>query len=329
MDFGTVMTDTVLRFTSFAPSGTNSYTEDGYDKTIYLTQYDNREGGTGASLNFTTQENMRWNMKGLPWLVSYYRTDTIIWEGNFVRQMYIPHVIYQMDGSMKYGIAGDQAYTSRSWDKGTTVSMGSAFLTQTATQSDRETVVFHIPYYDQNKKVASPIVELSASPAVAHAPIRKAALGNRTVTPVADVLTLMPDSAASKRIQYAYGRDGIKWNANDSLPQMYVLDNKGLSRISLLGAAPIEVDIPVGVKVPANYDGYNFTFRLPSKEAFENYPSVWLIDYEKKSYINLKDEDYEVPLATGDRITVYSPSGQLVQTAVADGYELVNLANGL
>ncbi len=362
MDFGTVITDTVLRFTSFASSGTNSYTEDGNDKTIYLNQYDHREGGTGASLNFTTQENMGWNMKGLPWLVSYYRTDTIIWEGNFVRQMYIPHVIYQMDGSMKYGIAGDQAYTSRSWDKGTTVSMGSAFLTQTATQSDRETVVFHIPYYDQNKKVASPIVELSASPAVAHAPIRKAALGNRTVTEVADMLTLMPDSAASKRIQYAYGRDGIKWNANDSLPQMYVLDNKGMSRISLLGAAPIEVDIPVGVKVPANYDGYNFTFRLPSKEAFENYPSVWLIDYEKKSYINLKDEDYEVPLATGeytkrfairigalprnatstqkkytvymyrgtlyirglqtgDRITVYSPSGQLVQTAVADGYE--------
>lgn len=34
-------------------------------------------------------------------------------------------------------------------------------------------------------------------------------------------------------------------------------------------------------------------------------------------------------LQTGDRITVYSPSGQLVQTAVADGYELVNLANGL
>ena len=363
MDFGTVMTDTVLRFTSFAPSGTNSYTEDGYDKTIYLTQYDHRQGGTGSSLDFTTQENMGWNMKGLPWLVSYYRTDTIIWEGNFVRQMYIPHVIYQMDGSMKYGIAGDQAYTSRSWDRGTTVSMGSAFLTQTATQSAREAVVFHIPYYDQNKKVARPVIDLSAStPQVAHAPMRKAVSGYRTVTEVADMLTLMPDSAASKRVQYAYGRDGIKWNANDSLPQMYVLDSKGLSRISLLGAAPIEVDIPVGVKVPANYDGYNFTFRLPSKEAFENYPSVWLIDYEKKSYINLKDEDYEIPLATGeytkrfairigalprnatstqkkytvymyrgtlyirglqtgDRITVYSPSGQLVQTAVADGYE--------
>ena len=365
MDFGAV-TDTVLRFNAFAPNpGEYIYTEDGDDKTVKLTQYDHRDGGTGASLNFTTQENMGWNMKGLPWLVSYYRTDTIIWEGNFVRQMYIPHVIYQMDGSMKYGIAGDQAYTSRSWDRGTTVSMGSAFLTQTATQSDRETVVFHIPYYDQNKKVASPIVELSASsatPAVSHAPVRKTAIGNHTVTPVADMLTLLPDSAASKRVQYAYGRDGIKWNANDSLPQMYVLDNKGLSRISLLGAAPIEVDIPVGVKVPANYDGYNFTFRLPSKEAFENYPSVWLIDYEKKSYINLKDEDYEVPLATGeytkrfairigalprnatstqkkytvymyrgtlyirglqtgDRITVYSPSGQLVQTAVADGYE--------
>jgi hypothetical protein len=116
MDFGAAVTDTVLRFNAFAPSsGEYIYTEDGEDKTIALTQYDHRTGGTGADLDFTAQENMGWNMKGLPWLVSYYRTDTVLWADNYLRQMYIPHVIYRMDGSA-YGIAGDQAYTSRSWD---------------------------------------------------------------------------------------------------------------------------------------------------------------------------------------------------------------------
>lgn len=300
MDFGAAVTDTVLRFNAFAPnSGKYIYTEDGYDKTIYLTQYDHHTGGTGADLNFTTQENMGWNMKGLPWLVSYYRTDTILWADNYLRQMYIPHVIYQMDGSA-YGIAGDQAYTSRSWDKGTTVSMGNAFLTQTATQSEQETVVFHQPYYDQNKKIARPAVVTYATPAVTHTPARGATYDHHALTPVADMLTLIPDSTVSSKVQYAYGRDGIKWTANENLPQMYAMDAKGLSRLSLLGAAPVEVDIPVGLHVPDSYNGYNFTFSLPDKEPYEPYPYVWLIDYEAKTFVNLQDEDYTLPLEAGE-----------------------------
>lgn len=300
MDFGAV-TDTVLRFNAFAPSsGEYIYTEDGEDKTISLTQYDHRTGGTGADLNFTTQENMGWNMKGLPWLVSYYRTDTILWAGNYLRQMYIPHVIYQMDGSACGIAAGDQAYTLRSWDKGATVAMGNAFLTQTATKNDQETVVFHQPYYDRNKKIARPAVVISATPAVTNAPARGATYDHHALTPVADMLTLIPDSTVSSKVQYAYGRDGIKWTANENLPQMYAMDAKGLSRLSLLGAAPVEVDIPVGLHVPDSYNGYNFTFSLPDKEPYEPYPYVWLIDYEAKTFVNLQNEDYTLPLEAGE-----------------------------
>ena len=95
----TVTSFRVSRFNAFAPElGKYVYTETGDDKTVYLTQYDNRTAGTGAELNFTRQEDMGWNMKGLPWLVSNYRTDTVLELGNYLRQMYIPHVFYQMDG---------------------------------------------------------------------------------------------------------------------------------------------------------------------------------------------------------------------------------------
>ena len=302
MDFGSAQ-DTVLRFNAFAATTNNYvYTENGDDKTIYLDQHDHRTGGTGETLDFTRREDMGWNMKGLPWLVSYYRTDTVLWVGNYLRQMYIPHVIYQMDGS-EYGIAGDQAYTLRSWDDGAFVAMGNAFLTQTARQGERETVIFHLPYYDKNKKVARPIVTISPTPKVsapAPAPAHTPALGKRHTTPIADMLTLMPDSNASKNVQYAYGRDGIKWGANDSLPQMYALDSKRLSRISLLGAAPTEVDIPVGVKVPETYEGYAFSFHLPAKEAFTEYRYVWLIDYQKNKFINLLEEDYTADIEPGE-----------------------------
>ena len=164
MDFGASV-DTVLRFTSFADAaGEYVYTEEGNDKYVYLTQYDNRTAGTGEDLNFTRQEDMGWNMKGLPWLVSDYRTDTIIWEDNYLRQMYIPHVLYQMDGAGEYLQVSDQIiYTSRSWDRGTTVSMGAAFLTQTATTKEREQVIFHQPYYGFNDKVGRPLLRLASN----------------------------------------------------------------------------------------------------------------------------------------------------------------------
>ena len=355
MDFGTKQ-DTTLRFTAFATQTNYVYTEseDEPDKTIYLTQYDHRIAGNGTTLDFTRQEDMGWNMKGLPWLVSDYRTDTILLEGNYLRQMYIPHVFYQMDGAGNYMTDGDQIYTSRSWDKGATLSMGNAFFTQTATRKGREEVIFHLPYFGRNKREARPLVRMMSS--------RRQS----------DILTAMPDSAAGKNVQYSYGRDGMKWQANMLSPQMYLLDSKRLSRISLLGAAPTEVDIPLGVYVPQN-DQINdkmandqmvndFTFSLPEKEAFEGYRYVWLIDYALRRYTNLMEEDYTASiepgtnntrfavriggfpktgadgkrqyvvfatdrtlyvrgLVSGDKITVYTSSGKLVRTVTASGSE--------
>ena len=341
MDFGAT-TDTVLRFVSYAPEeGQYIYAEDDEDKSVYLTQYDHRTAGSGSDLDFTRQEDMGWNMKGLPWLVSNYRTDTLLDESNFYRQMYIPHVLYQMDGAGEYITEGDKIYTSRSWDPGSTVSMGNAFLLQTATTQAREEVIFHHPKYLLNEKPARPILRIAG---------RKRS---------ADILTLMPDSTVSKTVRYDYGRDGVKWLSNDSSAQLYMLDSKRASRISLLGAAPTEVDIPLGVYVPAD-DTYSFS--LPEKEAFDGYSYVWLIDQETSTYTNLLNEDYEMTLEAGqyndrfairigrqpitnpadgskyivfvqnrtlfirgleagDQIAVYAPSGQVIASDIASHYE--------
>lgn len=357
MDFGAA-TDTLLRFTGYgATLGQYAYVEDSEDKYVYLTQYDNRFAGTGSGLNFTRQEDMGWNMKGLPWLVSNYRTDTILEGESYLRQMYIPHVFYQMDGAGEYLTDGDQMYPARSWDKGSTVAMGNAFFTQTATNKDSEQITFHLPYYARNEKASRPILRMTSSvPAMSPAPRRA---GNAMAYGSSDYLVAMPDSTALKNVQYTYGRDAIKWSTNKRTAQLYMLDNKRQTRISLLGNAPTDVDIPLGVKVSAE-DQY--TFDLPAKEAFADYAYVWLIDYKHNRYTNLKEQDYSVSLEPGenntrfalrigkypktdsagkrqyviyayqgklfvrgiipgDRITVYSPSGKLVHTAIASGYE--------
>jgi len=357
MDFGEAL-DTVLRFTTFAPvAGQYVYTEENMDKTVWLTQYDNRVAGSGAELNFTRQEDMGWNMKGLPWLVSNYRTDTILAEGNFQRQMFIPHVFYYMDGAGEDVSAGDQMLTARSWDRGAVMSMGTAFFTQTATTASREGVVFHLPYYGMNEKAARPILRMSAmrrQPAAGSQ--RSMAKSRQSIH--SDFLTVIPNDEADKQIRYTYGKDGMKWLTNEDNAQVYLLDSKRQSRISLLDDAPTETDIPLGVQLPENYQQAAVRFRLPEKEAFARYAYVWLIDYAQNRMVNLLDEDYEAELEsgqhnqrfalriggfpmtdengrrrylvfahdgtlyvrgliTGDRISVYAPSGQKIRSDVA------------
>ena len=360
MDFESTQ-DTVLRFTAYANAlGQYVYTEDSDDKTITLTQYDNRVPGTGSGLNFTRQEDMGWNMKGLPWLVSDYRTDTTLEGETYLRQMYIPHVYYQMDKIDDGLTAGDQMQTLRSWDKGSTMSMGNAFFTQTATQKDHEDVIFHLPYYERNTKAGRPLLRLAPRPAPNnYKPAQVTQTLRRGYATSADMLTFIPDSAADKHITYSYGRDGIKWITNNDVTQVYMLDSKRLSRISLLGSAPIEVDIPVGVRIP---NAGVYTFSLPEKQAFADYRYVWLVDNEQNRTVNLLEQDYDAEIAngenntrfvlriggyslsddkgkrryivftyqqqlfvrglvTGDKIDIYTPSGQLVYSTTATSPE--------
>ena len=119
----------------------------------------------------------------------------------------------------------------------------------------------------------------------------------------ADILTVIPDSTADKAVRYSYGRDGVKWVSNDSVPQIYLLDAKRLASLSLLGAAPTEVDIPLGVSIPAGEkmtnDPSSIIFSLPERIAFADYRYVWLIDRQYNRYTNLLEENYEVELEPG------------------------------
>ena len=306
MDFGEDVTDTVLRFTAFAAEqGRYVYQETGDpDKLVPLISYDNRVAGSGAALNFTRLEDMGWNMKGLPWLVSDYRTDTILNEGNFLRQMHIPHVFYQMDGAGEYIKVRDQIYTSRSWDRGSTLSMGNAFLTQTATRSDTEDIYFHLPLYSYNERVPRPIICLvGARPVADGSPAGSPARYESVTEPtsIMDNLMIIPDSTADKRVEYAYGRDGVKWHMADDVASIYLLDHRFSSQLSLLGAAPTEVDIPLGISIPTTNrePSTDYTFHLPEPEAFEGYGYVWLIDKQRNRFTNLLEQDYTVSLEPG------------------------------
>ena len=298
MDFLTPQ-DTVLRFNAFAQqAGQSVYVEDSEYKTVTLTQFDYRQAGTGGDLNFTRQEDMGWNMKGLPWLVSSYRTDTILYADNFLRQMHIPHVFYQMDGAGNYlHMAGDQIYSARSWDRGTTMDMGNAFFMQTATLAPTETLYFHLPYYERNLPTPKPLLSLSS-------PARRQS----------DRLMFIPNDSTDKNVQYRYGRDGVKWQSNNDLTQVYILSDNRTRAVSILGAAPTETDIPLGVYIPyprpiqyapsvANRQTSDqqteFIFSLPEKEVFDGYGYIWLIDYELNRVTNLLEQDYAVSLAAG------------------------------
>ena len=256
-------------------------------------------------------------------------------------------------------MAGDQMQTLRSWDRGSTMSMGNAFFTQTATQKDHEDIIFHLPYYGRNEKVGRPLLRLASRPAPRHIAAADGQTPHTAHAVTSDVMTVIPDANADRTINYSYGRDGIKWTANDSVAQVYMLDSKRLSRISLLGAAPVETDIPVGVKVPYT-DQYAFS--LPEKSAFAAFGYVWLIDRKENRTINLLEQDYETEIANGenntrfalriggfplcdnagkrqyivftynrtlfvrglvagDRIDIYTPSGQKVYSAVANSSE--------
>ena len=118
-----------------------------------------------------------------------------------------------------------------------------------------------------------------------------------------DILTLFPDPKADKNVAYRYGRDGIKWMSDETTAQVWLMDLKRTSRISLLGAAPTEVDIPMGVYVPA-LEGesapLSCQLSLPEKEAFRSYQYVWIIDYEKNTRYNLLQQDYTLDLAPGE-----------------------------
>ena len=256
-------------------------------KYVTLTQYDNRD----SAPNFTTAENMGWNLVGAPYLVANY--DGGLKEAGKAYSsadynMSLPRMIYTLTADTPD--AGD--FNSASSVNALGLSPGAAFFTQTAVKSgETEELVFQLPKYKD------PVASVS-----------KRTLVLTDEDGHTDEVEINPatDGTAGSMV-YTYGRDAVKWMAmNDALPQAYVLnDSVAGTRFSILGDAPVATEIPLGVKAGNNG---RLTFALSATEAYETFTNVWLTDRVTGVVTNLKQNSYtadvEAGTETASRFTV-------------------------
>lgn len=293
LNFGSPLTeDVTVRFTGFgSQNGDYVYTEDENAKTVTLTQYN--KVATDGSAHFTKLENMGWNLKGMPWLVSGYNTAGVVSGSKY--NMNVPHVLYTVTAD------GNNFTTARSWyyDDSPSLDFGSAFFTQTAIIGDKNTekVTFALPAMPSGtiSPAAKPFVTVSdddgSSDAVEVVPSSTA-----STAPIAPIASMSPSSTrASKALAFNLGSDGVKWQSfNDSVPQVYLLDDNGVA-ISLAGNAPVGVEMAMGYR--AAKDG-RLTVSLPDAEAFDGL-SVWLKDKATGDVVDLTQDSYSLNTAKG------------------------------
>lgn len=261
---------TTYRFTGWGESQTSYiYTEDENSKTVTLVQHNSMP--TDGSAHFTKEENMGWNLVGMPWLVSRYKTKD---------QMAVPHVIY---GNLGETSVANQFHTGGSWADDITLSPGIGFFTQTAVLDDEETLTFALPVY------SAPSLSRSASQCVA---ISRSGYE--------DVVTVYPDAESDGSLAYRLGSDGLKWNPfDDNFAQIFIESNEGV-RMSLVSEAPVEQEMNLGISAPEAGD---YTISLPNPEAYSDYDAVWITDTESGNSVNLLNESFVITASQAGDIT--------------------------
>lgn len=311
--------NTDIRFTSFGSTdGEYVYSEDGSVKTVTLTQYNTTP--TDGTAHFTKMENMGWNLKGMPWLVSGYKTSYTDQNGLFA--MNVPHVFYTVNAD------GNNFTTLPSWNKGSTLDFGSAFFTQTAVIGDKATepVTFALPSLPSKTPdpAAKPFVALADENGRSDAVEVRAIKSIETIDAIE---TIVPKASLAFNI----GSDGVKWQSfNDSVPQVYLLDNSGVA-LSLAGNAPVGVEMAMGYR--AAKDG-QLTVSLPDADAFEG-QSVWLKDKETGIVTDLTQGSYSLSAVAGytdNRLTLQigglQPDGSISHDEPATANWSVRGSNG-
>lgn len=325
LNFGSALTtDTDIRFTGFgSKEGDYVYTEDGAAKTVTLTQYN--QVPTDGSAHFTKLENMGWNLKGMPWLVSGYQTYLV---SNGQTAMSAPHVFYTVTED------GNKFTTSQSWTDGSTLDFGNAFFTQTAVIGDGNTekVTFALP------PLPSKTPTLAAKPFVAIADetgrsdeVEVRAIKSIDTIETIDAIDSMNTIGPKSSLAFSLGSDGVKWQSfNDSVPQVYLLDNSGVA-LSLAGQAPVGVEMAMGYRTAK--DG-QLTVSLPDADAFEG-QSVWLRDKTTGTVTDLTTGSYTLAAAAGytdNRLTLQiggvRPDGTISHDEPATANWTVRGSNG-
>lgn len=272
VDRGADAASEVLRFTAYGETATTyPYQEDGDDKTVILTQYDDRES-TGGAADFTSVYNMGWNLKGMPYLISDYRLYEAMPAGG-AYAMNVPHVIYTMNDEGNYS-------SLQSWDDGSTLSPCNAFFTQTSVLGPEENLRFAVPAFTE-----------TAAPA-----LQRPVLNVYGACYGQDEVVIMP-SPDEGGLDYVYGNDAVKMSAlNDTLPQISVEGASGVG-LSLLSHAPVGQSIPLSVSVKGEGD---YTFSLPFKDDFLAYGSVLLKDSSSGAEVDLMSTDYTASITQAD-----------------------------
>ncbi|MBQ9363677.1 MAG: T9SS type A sorting domain-containing protein [Bacteroidaceae bacterium] len=286
-----------VRFTGWGATESDyAYDEDGSNKTVTLTQYDYHDNSSGKA-HFTHLEDMGWNLKGAPYLISNFATDTKV--GTKYR-MNVPHLFYDMnpDGTYNYHDKPlGQFYTKRSWDSGTTLTIGEGFFTQTAIIEGTEALAFYWPYYSDSPAAVTP-----AKPRVAMTFVSdEGEMGSRSQSlTLSDVVDVYPVPDADPSLPYVQGRDGVKWSPVDRrAPELYAVGGEGV-RMSLLASAPTETDIPLGISTPV--EG-TLTFSLPTPDAYADYQHVWLTDHVAGTVTDLMEHAYTLQTETAGHDT--------------------------
>ena len=261
--------------------GTDPIYREGYygdtsekQKAVSLTQADNRNTN-GSKPDYTTPENMGWNLVGCPYLVSNYVSWANDEATDFDPEAYpmsLPRFVYTTDA--------DGQFTSwPSWKAPTEGSFAPAhaFFTQTATLQATEVLTFTLPHYTGTPDAAVPRPCLSFTDGSGQS----------------DVVTLQPCAEATEDMGFHLGSDGLHWAPlNPELPQLYAAST-GTAHLDWMGAAPVGTEIPLGL-----YSGMGgfCTFSLPSPETYATFTHVWLTDRQTGRVTDLKQNTYTVPL---------------------------------
>ncbi len=298
-----------LRFTGWGSGTAAAYDEDGSASKVVALDQHNANVVAASTLypRFTQLENMGWNLKGQPWLVSHFRTDASSADGTDYR-MNVPHVIYHnVDNTLaainampdEQAVAAAKAtavrygqfYTAQSWGSGTDIALGDGFFTQTAIiatddNEGQEQLVFRRPEY-AGTPVAPVKDDLLTVDLWSHAD---------TTAVWADAVQLCARTDAAADMPYRLNSDGVKWLALDPAATQLWLENEGGTAFSLAAHAPLATLLPLTVRTTPEA---TITFALRQRAAAaDSLQAVWLIDREQNRMVNLLDESYTTGIGT-------------------------------
>ncbi|MCF0202135.1 MAG: hypothetical protein HUK08_02105, partial [Bacteroidaceae bacterium] len=281
--------DRFIRFTAYGNSLLDwIYTEGDVNgvkttpKKVELTQYDDRTSDAGGA-DFTHEYNMGWNLTGVPYLTTNYRAGRLLDNqdddyGKYEYSLSAPHLGYALNASGSYE-------AKRSWEdvEGNAMNLSQGFFMQTATLDKTETLTYAVPRYNWTSTGSKGKSMVS--------------IQQQSRSTADDNIELHPDDESGS-LNYSLGNDGVKFMAmNESLAQIYAIGTSSL-RISLLSHAPVQMEIPVGLHIPA--DG-SYTFAIPEDSDWEG-RTVWLIDRETKQVVNLTHDSYTVNFTEADEV---------------------------